>query len=230
MNIFLVSSCIKPKVSSISFEDRYKQTLETFESVRKKVPKSFIVFADGSYFDLTEEEKLELQSKVDVFLDLKEDPNIKIFSEYGLKSHGECFLLLKSLEYLCRLHPNIIKSSNRIFKLGGRCKLTDSFDIKEYKNYKGKYVFKKRVPTWMPKEKQLKYNSTHILETRLYSFCSSLVNDYIEVLKKNFQLFEEGFDTEHSHLINIPSEKLVEFEFVHSECIVAGINNSIMID
>ena len=40
MNIFLVTSCIKPTVGIINFEDRYKQTLETFDSIKLKLESS----------------------------------------------------------------------------------------------------------------------------------------------------------------------------------------------
>ena len=87
-NAFIVTSCIKPLSSSISYEDRYKQTIETFLSVKNKDPDSVLIFADASYVELTEEEKIELRSYVDVFIDYSQDENMKRFNQSLLKSHG----------------------------------------------------------------------------------------------------------------------------------------------
>jgi hypothetical protein len=227
-NLFIVTSCIKPITSSISAEDRYKQTLETFDSVRKMVPDALIYFADGSHHELTEKEIEELSSKVDLFLNFSKDENTQAFNKYALKSHGECYMLLHTIKSLKELP--IFPDIKRVFKLGGRCKLTDKFDIKDYDNTEGKYVFKKRLDSWMDKSIQESYGSPHILETRLYSLCSTLIDDYIGVLLKNFDSFKLGLDTEHSHFININPDNLIEFDYVNCECIVAGIHNSLMID
>lgn len=227
-SLFIVTSCIKPITSTISAEDRYKQTLETFDSVRKMVPDAVIFFADGSYHELTEDEREELSSKVDLFLNFSKDKNTQEFNKFALKSHGECYMLLNTLIHL--KDNAILPEIKRVFKLGGRCKLTDKFNIKDYDNTEGKYVFKKRVNSWMDKNIQESYGSPHILETRLYSWSSSLIDDYINVLKQNFELFKQGLDTEHSHFINIDKSKLLEFDYVNCECVVAGIKNSVMID
>ena len=211
-NAFIVTSCIKPLSSSISYEDRYKQTIETFLSVKNKDPDSVLIFADASY--------------VDVFIDYSQDENMKRFNQSLLKSHGECYMLLKTISWLKDTGIEL----DRIFKLGGRCKLTDSFNISDYENTKGKYVFKKKINSWMEKTIQDSYGSPFILETRLYSFCYSLIDDYIQVLIENFELFNKGLDTEHSHFINIKKDKLIEFDYVNCECVVAGIQNSIMVD
>lgn len=227
-NLFIVTSCIKPITSTISVEDRYKQTLETFDSVRKMVPDAVIFFADGSYHELTEDERDELTSKVDLFLNFSKDENTQAFNKFALKSHGECYMLLNTLRHL--KENDILPEIKRVFKLGGRCKLTDKFNIEDYNDTEGKYVFKKRVNSWMDKNIQDSYGSPYILETRLYSWCSSLIDDYINVLLQNFELFKQGLDTEHSHFINIDKDKLLEFDYVNCECVVAGINNSTMVD
>ncbi len=227
-NLFIVTSCIKPKMSTISNEIRYQQTLETFDSIRRMVPGAIICFSDASYYNLTMEEKEELSSKFDFFFDFSQDENMKTFNEHALKSHGECYMLLKTLSHLKEI--SVLDNVSRVFKLGGRCRLTENFNINDYNNTYNKFVFKTRVNSWMDKSIQESYGSPSILETRLYSWCSSLVDDYIQILLDNFKLFERGLDTEHSHFVNVPKEKLLEFENMNCECMVAGINNIIMID
>jgi len=115
------------------------------------------------------------------------------------------------------------------FNTQQKLNLQDSFDLKDYDNCYGKYVFKKRLNSWMPEEIQNSYGSTHILETRLYSWCFSLIDEYIQVIHKNFELFNRGLDTEHSHLINIPPDKLLEYDMVNTGCVLA-LNGEYMLD
>jgi hypothetical protein len=46
-NIFVISSCLKPKVGMIDHEIRYTQTLNTIKSIRDRVLDSIIVFVDS---------------------------------------------------------------------------------------------------------------------------------------------------------------------------------------
>jgi hypothetical protein len=227
-NIFLVTSCVQPNIGVVNFEDRYTQTIETFDSVRRRTEDSLIVFTDSSVHPLEDWKKDVIKSKVDIYLDFSLDKTAQEINKYGLKSLGENFLLLNSILNLKKQY-DFKTMEGRMFKLGGRCSLLDSFDLKDYENTFGKYVFKKRLASWMQPEIQNSYGSTHILETRLYSWCFSLVDDYIQVIYKNFELFNKGLDTEHSHMINIPSDKLIEFDMVNAGCIMA-LNGNYMKD
>ena len=72
-NIFLVTSCMQPTFGVINLEDRYKQTLETFESIRNKTEDSFIVFTDSSVIPIEQHKIDNIKSKVDMYLDLSKD-------------------------------------------------------------------------------------------------------------------------------------------------------------
>jgi len=110
---------------------------------------------------------------------------------------------------------NLLKDVKRIFKFSARSELEDSFDIREYDNMFGKYVFKKAVPTWMPN------GPSNLFITRLFSFCSSLVDNYCVVIQKNMLILGQ-IDTEHAHWVNIPKEHLVEFDRTHCWGWLAG--------
>ena len=227
-NIFIVSSCIQPNIGVVNFDDRYTQTIETFDSVRRQTKDSLIVFTDSSVHPL-EDWKLDvIKSKVDVFLDMSTNPSAQEINRHGLKSFGENFLILNSIMHLKEKY-DFKNMEGRMFKLGGRVGLLDEFDLKDYDNTFGKFVFKKRVQSWMPLDVQNSYGSTHILETRLYSWCFSLVDEYIDIIHKNFALFNKGLDTEHSHMINIPSNKLLEFDMMNTGCVMA-LNGQYMHD
>ena len=227
-DIFIVTSCMQPLFGVVNHEDRYQQTVKTFDSVRKRVPDALILFIDSSVFPI-EPNKLEtIKSKVDIFLDFSGDKQAQEINSRMLKSVGENYLLLNSIMHLKTKYdfPNM---TGRMYKLGGRVELMDNFTTDDYKDTYGKFVFKKRLNSWMDPEIQKRFNSTHILETRLYSWCFSLVDEYIQVIYKNFELFNQGLDTEHSHLLNIPSEKLLEFDMLNVGCVMA-LNGQYMLD
>ncbi len=98
----------------------------------------------------------------------------------------------------------MLTSVNRIFKFSARSQLEDSFNIKDYDNTFGKFVFKKRIPTWTG---DIKFGADHLLITRMWSMCPSLVDTYLSVIQENLRLLSNGLaDTEHAHFVNIPKE------------------------
>ena len=60
-----------------------------------------------------------------------------------------------------------------------------------------------------------------LLITRMFSFCPSLYDTYLQVIQKNFQVMNQ-LDTEHAHFYNIPKEHLVEFDTLHCWGKMAG--------
>jgi hypothetical protein len=227
-NIFIVTSCMQPLFGVIDHEQRYQQTLKTFDSVRNRVPDALLVFIDSSVFPIKQEKLDVIKSKVDIFLDYSQDEQAKEINSRMLKSVGENYLLLNAITHL-KTKYDFTKMSGRMYKLGGRCELMENFTTNDYDNTYGKYVFKKRLQSWMDPEILKRFNTTRILETRLYSWCFSLVDEYIQVIYKNFELFNMGLDTEHSHLINVPSEKLLEYDMLNVGCVMA-LNGQYMHD
>jgi hypothetical protein len=228
-NIFLVTSCMQPKFGVISMEDRYKQTLETFESIRNRTEDSFILFTDSSPIPIEQSKWDVIRSKVDLVLDLSGDPQVQQFNTHEqLKSFGESNLILRSIGFM-KSKYDFKTMEGRMFKLGGRAKLQDNFNIRDYDNTQGKFIFKKRLASWMPPEVQARFGSTHILETRSYSWCLSLVDEYEQIIQNNFQLLNNGLDTEHCHFLNIPKDKLLEFDMMNVGMMVAR-NGDYMLD
>lgn len=224
MPIFIVPSCIKSNIGKISVDDRYQQTLRTFETIRERVGNdAAIVFVDSSIGGLEENRKQEIVSKVNYFLDFSGDPTAQELNKQGLKSFGESYLLGRGILFVKETFDLSLTPNARMFKLGGRCELLESFTMKDYHSgVDGKFVFKKRLESWMPKDMQNRLAATHILETRLYSWSFSLVDEYLHVLDSNVALIRQGLDTEHSHFKNIPKDKLVEFDKLHVRCFVAA--------
>jgi hypothetical protein len=209
-NLFLVTSAIKP-LDSVFFTDeqRMHQTIDTLISIRKKMPESIIILAEASFNPLSDGEKTTLQQFCNGYIDLSTQTDVRGFSGVKLKSQAETALLFHSLMIL-KQQP-FICGVKRIFKFSGRTILDDSFNLSEYEGLFGKYVFKKRIPTWMPR---VVYDASDLLITRMYSFCPSLIDNYLEVLGKNLDLLNH-MDTEHAHFVNIPKKYLVEFDTIH---------------
>jgi len=215
-SIFIVTSCLIPAIGVFSPDERLKQTLETIDSIREKSPDSFIILSDVSIEPLTEKYE-ELVSKVNMFLNLSGVDFLLQFTKNGMKSQGECAMMHVVLDYL-QQNPDLLEGVGRIFKITGRLQLDDGFDVKEYEGLNGKYVFKKRIPTWMSEPI---HGATHVFDTRLWSMCTSLIGTHIEALMKVFPLLGP-IDLEHAYFTVLDKEKVVEFDKVHCRGQVAS--------
>ena len=124
-------------------------------------------------------------------------------------------MLIKTM-LLLKQEPTMMKimhSVDRIFKFSGRTDLLNSFNVYEHDHW-GKYVFKKRIPTWLTDSRKI--HATDLLITRLFSLCPSLIDDYIQVLHKNIStIMQMRVDTEHAHFLNINKDLLVELDTIH---------------
>jgi hypothetical protein len=221
-NLYIVTSALKIVMGVFTYEERFEQTLKTFESIRKKDPNSIILLLDISLEPLPEEHRKILNETVDIYFDLSNNPDVRKCTEHRLKNLSETVSLLNCLFQL-KANPEMQKimySVKRVFKITGRGELEDDFDITVYDDPKlfGKFVFAKRLPTWMP---EVKRGATDLLRTRLLSFCPSLLDTYFNVLQQLPPLLNE-MDFEHAHFITIPSETLVEFDRVCMKCMVAS--------
>ena len=218
--LFIITSALRPTIGVFSDKERYKQTVKTIQSIRSKCPNAYIIFADASVRPVDAMEFFVISKMVNFFMKMDEKYNEDVIqlSKGGLKSHAETALLYHILVMMKR-DPNLQKalySTNRIFKISGRLELDMDFDLKQYEELFGKYVFRKRIPTWMNPPKV-----SDLFVTRLYSFCPSLIDDYIGVLQRNFQMLND-VDTEHAHFANIDPKYLVEFDKVHCKGQVAS--------
>jgi hypothetical protein len=220
--LFIVTSALNPSMGVISRSDRIQQTYDGLKSLREKCPNAIILLADGSPEKVEQEKIKALEQLVDLVADFSGDKDIAQFANSGRKSEAENVLMLKVL-LLLKQEPGIMRllqSVNRIYKFSGRTILDDKFDIYDHAHF-GKYVFKKRMPTWLQGERAEVF--TDLLITRLFSFCPSLIDDYFVVCRRNLQaVLETGIDTEHAHFFNIDSDKLIELDTIHCRGTVAG--------
>lgn len=220
--LFIVTSALNSDMGVVNRNDRLEQTLRGLLSLRKKVPNALVLLTDGSPHKL-EPEKLEaLKRYVNIVADFSSDTQVSQFAINHRKSEAENVLMIKTLLLLKQDHGlmKMMQSVNRVFKISARSDILDGFDLKEH-NHFGKYVFKKRIPTWLSDSR--KDFATDLLITRMFSFCPSLIDNYVHVMHDNIRLIAEtGIDTEHAHFVNIPPQKLLELDTIHCQGIMAG--------
>ena len=228
-NIVLLTSAVYTNYGIYNSQDRIKQTLETAKSAKKYIPGAVIILVDNSKVDVqndTSAEFEELIDLVDYYIDNSDDADIQYFhnniTNYDIgKNAMEAIGLSKALAYINNT-PEIleeIKDAGRVFKLSGRYQVTEKFDIKAFDNKKtkGKYVFKKAQPSWIPPADT---GVNTLLQTRLWSFTPDMLVETIDIYKMIIEnmisLFNQQkyIDNEHAMAKFIPKDKLVELDVV----------------
>lgn len=225
--LFLVGSALKhfqeDKFSAYNEEQRFNQTLETIECIRKKVPESYVVLFECSSGPIDEKQKNILKERADLFLEFYNEPALNQIYENleerpELITYGKSLLetrgLLNTL-YTIKNH-NLFNDSQRVFKLTGRYLLNDDFNIKDYESkfLEGKYIVKKYDYLLEEgesfNENNLEnvyaylYGAKGMMNTGLWSFDRVLFNEVLESLEKTFVYMEKmiqftvGTDVEHS--------------------------------
>jgi hypothetical protein len=220
--LFIVTSALNPEMGIINREDRFNQTIDGLKSIREKMPDAIVLMVDGSPNKIEEEKVKTLREYVNFFADFSQDKQILQFSSTGRKSEAENALLFKTMLLLKQDEGlnEVVKTVKRIVKLSGRTILTDGFDIAEH-DHSGKYVFKTRMPTWIADSR--KEFATDLLITRMYSFCPTLIDNYMNLCSINVNLIDQiHIDTEHAHFVNINKDLLVELDTIYCQGIMAG--------
>jgi hypothetical protein len=220
--MFIVTSALNPNMGILNRQERLEQTIEGLVSLRRKCPDAIVILADGSPEPVEREKYDSMSQFVNLIVDFSGDREIAQFASIGRKSEAENVLMLKVM-MLLKQSANMMRlmhSVSRIYKFSARTVFLDDFDITEHDHF-GKYVFKKRMPTWMGGE--VAETFTDLLITRFFSFCPSLIDDYSIVCRRNVDVIQNTrVDTEHAHFFNIESDRLVELDKIHCQGVMAS--------
>jgi hypothetical protein len=224
-DLFIVTSALRTSIGVIDDETRLKQTIEGLQSLRKAAPNALIFLVDASSKMVDEATTFQLIKLADRSISFFGDEDLMTLANAGLKSQAEITLLFKTLSII-KQHPDLQKMTanvRRVFKLSARTNMLDGYDPKAYDDLYGKYVFKKRIPSWLSPHKQVESDCNHLYITRMYSFCISLFDNYLNTLPEIYRTVNEfGVDTEHAHFGNIDKNLTVEFENLYCEGVLAG--------
>lgn len=224
-DLFIVTSALKTSIGVIDDETRTRQTIEGLQSLRKAAPDALILWVDASSKQVDEATMAQVTQYCNKSISFFGDEDLMSLANAGLKSQAEVTLLFKTLSII-KQHPELQKMMagvRRVFKLSGRTNMLEGYDPKAYDNQYGKYVFKKAMPSWLPPQKQLESGCDHLYITRMYSFCISLFDNYLNTLPTIYQTINQhGVDTEHAHYGNIDKGFSVEFEKLYCQGVLAG--------
>jgi len=221
---FIITSCINaPKMSAVNVFDqdnRYKETLKTIESIKEKVPNSKIIFIDNSTIPLKDEWRNTIEDQVDVFRQLDHNIFTLFVNDIGSKGLGEAYIMQEALKLI---EENDLLGK-RVFKITGRYFLADSFDISYYDNPNLIGKFAHKINQWDVSKDNFVTHRERVVyfETRLWSFCSTIFDDYKVLLKDIFKVMvssigEPMCNLEMSHWQLTPRDKIFEMETIHVE-------------
>lgn len=208
-NLVIIPSSVSPRMGVFTSLERKEQTLQTIASARQKIPNAFIVINDISLVPAPALKK-ELASLADIFIDSDLDPDAYSYSVNGQKSPGELILFSNALMHV-RSKVNITEF-NRIFKIGARCKVKDTFLFSDHATANESYVFKS-LPSWLD-------SNTKLYITRLWSMCPTQIDAYIKTVPALMERFTQGYDTEHAHYMCFKNNTK-EVTELHVECKIA---------
>lgn len=177
---FIVGSSLNTTTGVYNQDQRLIQTLETFHSIRKRVPNACIVFVDTENPPVTARQRNLISAWADHYIEHEAGLLEKVSKDqFGIlaKSIGEYSLYDRAFNYI-KQHG---LAGKRIFKISGRYQLAESFTIRDYENpvFLGSYVFRHRsMFIQRSAEEGGEAFYTDFLETRLWSMCSSLLDEF----------------------------------------------------
>lgn len=222
-DIFLVTSAIYSKSGisgQLTPETRIQQTIDTANSIRKHLPNATIYLLEGGSNAISFDVRSKFLHHYDDVIDFSYHPFIAFAHERVeldkqgitvIKGPCESFMLREA----CKLLK--VTSNDRIYKISGRYKLNNKFNVVDHHTATGKYLMLK-------KKKNLEYydDPTSITyspfqySTRLYSFCGSIINKAIEnydnINQRLLWLYSQDkyIDLEHATYLTYDSLDIIE--------------------
>jgi hypothetical protein len=199
-NIVLITSKIYVSNNKFSYtekrsiytkEERYVQTINTINSIKKYIPNVFIVLIDNSAF--TENEKDVLINNTNIFINY----NDKILDYYTNNNEIKAIAELCQLKYALNVINNYNIKFNNFFKITGRYIINNNFLYDIYaKNYKNDNIFKKNK---LIKDRLYYY-------TCFYKISQNNFNDYVN---KIYELYNELVLKSYENIYNV-----IDLEFL----------------
>lgn len=189
---FIITSVIYPKndklvqyngVRSIfNPEDRAKQTLQTIESIRVKVPGAKIILVESGLREIL---PFELQKKVDQYIYVGNKKLVRLSCDSKQKSWGEIMMLFYAIK-------EFGFTANFYFKMSGRYFLNEEF----------------RLNDWQQGEFVLQYIKEDYICTRLYGFRKSAFVTWKNALLKGIPLTMVAYPIENTLAKYIPRNRV----------------------
>lgn len=208
--IFFINSALNVnQLSVFNNEERFKQTIETLNSIDKYCPNNAKIIFDSSPRPVNEEYMTKIASIDNTwFIDMGSHDGVKTLSLNGLRSQAETYSFMGFLEWF--KEQNI--EAKRIYKLSGRYTITDDFVLND-PSYKDAFVFANALDSWMPKREQQLSKAYKLFRLRLWHMDYSLLDTFIEELPNIFDdCSTYNIDVEHSYWKHLHKYKVVEVD------------------
>jgi hypothetical protein len=183
--------------SIFSPEERFQQTLNSIESIRRELPDYNIMLVECS--DITSEQTEQLKSRVDIFVNMMDDTenrDMYLKNTTSLsKALGECEITLFAFRYCIANNIQI----DSFMKLSGRYWLNDSFPQLGFEQHPN----------------CIHYNTANCITTVIYKFDYETMKLWYEYLLAWYESIETspqnlymGFETIFADFINSISNKI----------------------
>jgi hypothetical protein len=237
--LFIVSSAIHTKYGTFTEEQRLNQTIETFKSIQEHDSTAKILLNDaGAEKSITKKEAELLNPYLCGILSYFEDEQVQqIYNAIDnadiVKNYTEMLTTAKTLNFILQQQPQIIQNINRIFKISGRYKLNDNFDINKFsgEDIADKYIFSSRKLSQFPP--QLTGGLTYQFMSRLWSWPTNkttLVLYRYNLMLEYFQAMIDKHlyvDIEHLLLKFFDGPNIVEYPSIGIEGAIAPNGNAV---
>lgn len=213
---FMIIGTINCTYGIFSPDQRFRQTMEAINSVIKKVPDAKILLIDNSIEPLPEDWVNLIKEKVTVFHQMKHNLFSIVANEDRKKSPAEVNMMWEGFNLL-REHKLLGK---RVFKLSGRYKVSETFNINEFENPEmiGKYTF---TPLEVETTHDGWKNRRRImwLQTGLISFDSILLDEFQSMMSSIMRHFDLDREMviETSLFQHVPHSKIFAVPKEHAE-------------
>jgi hypothetical protein len=216
--IFVVTSALAANQGVLEPQARFAQTLRTIQSIRDHARGAFILLVDSSPAPLSSRVVDEIRANVDIAVFLNGlNPGLHLSRNLGgfwktsdySKTLAETYSLIHAI-YLIRVISSG-KFNKRIFKISGRYFLSSNFNLSLYEStdLSGKYVFKKRMRSWIVGE-------NGYFNTRLWSFCTTTIDQTLGILNSIFLCsIDSSLDAEHAYFRRLPGGSVHEVDTIH---------------
>lgn len=207
--IFFINHALKVNQLSVyNEEERFKQTIETLDSIDKYCPSNQVLIFDSSPERPKVEYFQELSDRGAIIFYTGDEPDVKKFSQLGQRSIAECITFIYFLSWFNK-HEFQAK---RIYKLSGRYRLNENF-IKDEERFKDSFVFSTALDSWMPKHRQDSIGVDKLFRLRCWHMDFNLLETFTLTLPKILQdCSTYGIDVEHSYYKNLHTYKTIELD------------------
>ena len=236
---WIITSAINTNVGAYSPELRAIQTHETLNSIQRFYPDArFVLVEAGNPIDENNELYNSLKARCHVNLNMTGNDQIRHLQDHFLnkmtnkhemggatgltKTVAELTIMTAVLDAL-KNHPDMSPATevDRIFKISGRYQLSPLFDPTVYESAEaaGKYVFRRRDPSWMPDALE-SVGTEFGFSSRLWSFTPDRLDELIgkiDVMTEDCLTISNTHYVDIEHLLykHIGTENTLELDHTH---------------